>query len=197
MPQVARLPGLKELNFPGNQLTSLPDGLFDGLPALERLFFGGNQVTHLRSDTFKELTNLQWLYFAGNALTALPDGLFVGLSRMRWVWFHDNPGAPFSLKVYPVTRDVPVSDAHRIARVAAETATGAPFDMRLALSVTGGVADAPTLLIRKGTSSSTGVVVITRDGEEPVWVAVGGPPGGAKDGCLQAVRVGGAPISAK
>ena len=107
-----------------------------------------------------------------NRLTALPKGLFIGLTSMRWVWAHENPGAPFPIRVDPVARAVPVSEASRIARVAAETPMGAPFDMTLELSVTGGVADNSTLLIATGDSSSRQTVSITRTGDEPVWVSL-------------------------
>ena len=119
---------------------------------------------------FDGLAFLRTLRFQGNELTALPKGLFIGLPRMRWVWAHDNPGAPFPLTVDLASRDVPVSEAKRIARIVAETATGAPFSMELELSVTGATADLATLQVPTGASSSNQMATITRAEEAPVWV---------------------------
>ena len=107
-----------------------------------------------------------------NQLIVLPQGLFAGLTRMRWVWAYDNPGAPFPIRVDPVARAAPVSEAHRIARVAAETKTGAPFDMPVELSVTGGVADSSALRIATGASASGQTATITRTDDAPVWVGL-------------------------
>ena len=89
---------------------------------------------------------------------------------MRWVWAHDNPGAPFSLTVDLASRNVPVSEARRIARIVAQTATGVPFSMELGLSVTGATANRSTLEVPTGASSSDQIATVTRSEEVPVWV---------------------------
>ena len=129
-------------------------------------------MANLSPGVFDDLEALRFLFMHHNELTALPQGLFVGLTSMRWLWAHENPGAPFPIRADPVARAVPASDAHRIARVAVEAQMGAPFDMTLELSVTGGVADSSTLLIATGDSSSRETATITRTGDEPVSVSL-------------------------
>ena len=169
------LSSLKRLYLQGNRLTMFPDHALEGLSSLEVLDFSDNRVSRLPAGIFDGLTVLRILRFQGNQLTALPKGLFIGLNGMRWVWAHDNPGAPFPLSVSLAPRNVSASEADRIARIAAETATGAPFDMTMELSVMGGVADLSTLQIPTGASSSREPAVITRSEEEPVWARLGPP----------------------
>ena len=51
----------------GNDLTTLPDGVFDNLAALERLFLNNN-----------------------NNLTTLPDGVFDSLAALETLDLHNN-----------------------------------------------------------------------------------------------------------
>ena len=49
---------LRELNFPGNELTSLPDDLFDGLTSPRQLWINNNELASLPEGIFDGLANL-------------------------------------------------------------------------------------------------------------------------------------------
>ncbi|XP_068704335.1 uncharacterized protein [Montipora foliosa] len=67
---------LSDLDFSGNQLTDLPDGIFDRNAELSDLDFSGNQLTDLPDGIFDRNAELSDLDFSGNQLTDLPDGIF-------------------------------------------------------------------------------------------------------------------------
>eukprot|EP01137_Pigoraptor_chileana_P004579 Opistho-2@46410 len=67
--------GTTELNWIGEQLTSIASGVFDGLPGLKKLYLGGNQIATLPSGIFDKLTALTWLDLDGNIIATLPSGI--------------------------------------------------------------------------------------------------------------------------
>ena len=67
-----------------DDLTTLPDDLFEGMVALEDLaIILNDNLEELPVGLFKDNTNLVWLNLQGNALKALPLGLFDGLSKLK------------------------------------------------------------------------------------------------------------------
>ena len=84
------LSGLRYLYLHGNNLTTLPAGIFTGLDKLERLFLYGNNLETLPENVFAGLGSLQYLYLSGNSLTTLPEDLFDDLDRMRQLYLHGN-----------------------------------------------------------------------------------------------------------
>ena len=85
------LTSLQRLLLSSNQLTALPDGVFDGLTSLHWLDLGHNyQLTALPAGVFDKLTSLYWLNLGSNQLTALPAGVFDGLTGLRSLDLQDN-----------------------------------------------------------------------------------------------------------
>ena len=115
-------------------------------------------MTALPPRIFADLPALRTLWLGYNELTALPAGIFAGLSNLRNLELDGNPGAPFTL-----TLELVVSERTSTGgAVAVEVAEGAPFDMTLGLSATGGTLSANTATVGAGDISSPEVTV-TRD----------------------------------
>ena len=70
------LTNLHTLALYDNDLTALPDGVFDGLTKLRTLAISGNKLTALSGDVFTGLGGLASLVASNNKLTSLPDGVF-------------------------------------------------------------------------------------------------------------------------
>ena len=72
-----------DVGFGFNDLTTLPDGVFDSLAALETLWLAHNALTTLPNGVFDSLAALELLTLFGNAFTTLPDGVFDSLSALE------------------------------------------------------------------------------------------------------------------
>ena len=74
-----------------NDLTTLPDGVFDNLAALERLDLdGNNDLTTLPDGVFDNLAALERLDLSFSALTTLPGGVFDSLSALERLSLRGN-----------------------------------------------------------------------------------------------------------
>ena len=104
------------------------------LAAVGSLDLSGRNINALRSNDLLGLRRLRRLDLSNNALEALPAGLFAGLENLGEISVEGNPGAPFSLTVELVRLDAEPWEPGP-ARVAAQTALGAPFSLEAALSV--------------------------------------------------------------
>ena len=67
---------LRLLYLQGNEITSLPDGIFNNLWFLNELDLSYNKIKYLQVDCFKDLENLKLLNLHCNQLTTLPSGIF-------------------------------------------------------------------------------------------------------------------------
>ena len=172
--QLTRLPerlfsGLTSLNWlrmEQNQLASLPERIFSGLSSMVRLYLAGNRLSTLPAAVFSGLSALYELRLHRNELSRLPDGIFSGLTSLAWLNLADNPGDPLV---------VPVSlEWVEPGRFRARAPTGAPFEIKLALELSGGSAvdgDSPLITIPKGHTESP-VHTVTRRHETVSSVTV-------------------------
>ena len=173
----AGLTNLDTLNLVANELTKLPTGVFAGLTNLVVLYLSDNRLTEVHAGEFAGLTKLTYFgvsdnqlteipgdLFAGqpyldairirnNRLSTLPDGLFAGRASPGLLFVDGNTVDPLPLTVTlePVGLD----------QVRAKVPAGAPFEMRLPVTVTdGALADGlTTLTVAAGSVESTPVTV--------------------------------------
>ena len=78
------------LGLSGNNLSSLPQGIFQGLSNLQTLRLEENNLSSLPQGIFQGLSNLQSLQLYNNNLSSLPQGIFQGLSNLEELTLHNN-----------------------------------------------------------------------------------------------------------
>ena len=178
----ADLAGLQSLDIDGNKyegagLTRLPERVFAGLSRLRGLSLQHNGLNGLPAGLFGGLTDLEWLFLGDNQIRSLPPNVFVGLSNLRGLSLNRNPGTPFPLALEIARTDSEDLLAPGPARIAVRVAEGAPFTIRLPLSVSGGTLSADTAIIEAGRTSSEDMT-LSRDasGVAGALVAVGPVP---------------------
>ena len=79
---------LQSLELWGNDLSSLPENLFQGLASLKLLYLRYNRLTSLPKGIFRGLHQLSVLLLDVNQLTSLPKGR--GLQRLRYLGLKHN-----------------------------------------------------------------------------------------------------------
>ncbi|XP_056007817.1 carboxypeptidase N subunit 2-like [Ostrea edulis] len=78
------------LELGGNQITVIPNGIFDIMVNLQYLYLYTNQITVLPTGIFNTLVNLKYLYFHENKITVLPDGMFDTLVNLQRLILSSN-----------------------------------------------------------------------------------------------------------
>ena len=164
------LSNLENLSLGVNPLPSLPEGIFAGLSSLRALYLNDNKLTALPEEVFAGLSSLTDLWLFSNELTTLPAGIFSGLPGFTNLELDRNPGAPFTLTLQLVRTESTAMGGS----VAVEVVEGAPFDMVLGLSATGGTLSVDTATIGAGltvggnvTVTGNGATITVRPGEAP------------------------------
>ena len=157
------LTNLDALALYDNDLAALPDGIFEQLTELSTLAISDNKLTALPGDVFTGLAGLTHLVASNNKLTSLPDGVFAGMPKLQTVNLSGNPGSPFTLRA-----DLEKEDA---GGVVVKVAEGAPFAMTVTLSAEGGTLSATTVVIDGGDTESA-VLTVTPEGAGAVTVSV-------------------------
>ena len=188
------LSALVQLDLGSNQLSSLPNAVFSGLSAINRLNLsynsldslsantfsemsaltgldlGNNQLSSLPANIFSGLSSLNWLSLSSNRLSSLPDGLFAGLSALNSLYLGDNTvGLAIAVSLEKVGEN----------QFKATTATGAPFDLVLPITVTNGSIDggATTITIAAGSVESEPLTVTRTPGiSDAITVNIGTLP---------------------
>ena len=164
------LSSLSRLNLSHNSLDSLSTNTFSGLSSLTGLDLGDNQLGSLPTDIFSGLSLLNWLSLSSNQLSRLPDGLFSGLSSLNSLYLGDNTvGLSITVSLEKVGEN----------QFKATTATGAPFDIVLPITVTNGSIDggATTITIPAGNIESELLTVTHTPGtSDAITVVIGTLP---------------------
>ena len=172
------LSAMSSLDLRSNTLSSLPDGVFSGLSSMGRLNLSYNSLESLSANTFSQLSALTGLDLGNNQLSSLPADIFSGLSSMNWLSLSSNqlsslPAGIFSglsslNSLYLGDNTVGLSITVSLEKVGenqfkATTATGAPYNIVLPITVTNGSIDgeATTITIPAGSVESE-LLTVTR-----------------------------------
>ena len=183
------LSALVQLDLGSNELSNLPANIFSGLSAMSRLNLSDNSLDSLSANTFSGLSSLTGLDLENNELSSLPAAIFSGLSSLNWLSLSSNqltslPDGLFSglsslNSLYLIGNTVSLSIAVSLEKVGgnqfkATTATGAPFNLVLPITVTNGSIDdsATTVTIPAGSIESEPLTVIRTPGTSDAITAV-------------------------
>ena len=188
------LSAMSSLDLRSNTLSSLPDGVFSGLSSMGRLNLSYNSLESLSANTFSQLSALTGLDLGNNQLSSLPADIFSGLSSMNWLSLSSNqlsslPAGIFSglsslNSLYLGDNTVGLSITVSLEKVGenqfkATTATGAPYNIMLPITVTNGSIDgtATTITIPAGSVESE-LLTVTRtpDTSDAITVDIGTLP---------------------
>ena len=88
--EIILLTGLQLLNLSNNQITVLPQGIFDALNQLQWLALYSNQITVLPQGIFDALNQLEVLGLDNNQITVLPQGIFDALNQLQRLGLNKN-----------------------------------------------------------------------------------------------------------
>ena len=169
------LGNLKTLRLDDNMVNALRDSAFARLTDLQSLDLARNALSTLPQRAFRGLSNLQSLDLAGNSLSALPDSAFAGLTSLNRLDLSGNTEA-FILTLSVERTDNASLTASGPATLKVKVAQGAPFDMAVGLSITGGTLSDEKATIAKGSTESAAITV-TQMGGNLARVRLGVPPG--------------------
>ncbi len=81
---------LRKLYLRHNEITSLPDGIFNNCLCLDELDLSYNKINYLQVDCFKDLVFLKLLNLQHNQLTTLPSGIFSQLFHIEAIFLLNN-----------------------------------------------------------------------------------------------------------
>ena len=166
------LSALRVLKLGNSGLRTLPGNVFSELSALEELDVSNNELSELPPGLFAGLSALTTLRIHSNELSELPAGLLSGLTSLTGFHSHDNTVNPLA---FTVALEKVGENGFR-----AHVLQGAPFDIVLLVSITGGTIDggATSLTVSKGSvESATLEVTRTPDSTDAVAVDIGTLPG--------------------
>ena len=143
------------------------------LSSVTTLSLNNSGITSLQADDFSGLSGLEILRLRDNDLSALPAGVFSGLSNLNRLDLRGNPGSDFTLTLQLDRTDDADDTASGPATVVVKVEEGAPFDMTVGLSVTGGTLSSSSVTIAKGNTQSDDITVT---GTGQVTVSLGAAP---------------------
>ena len=170
--------GLSELDYLAlavNELTELPAETFVALPKLRTLYLLENKLSELPTGLFAGLSSMEGLYLRDNQLTELPEGMFIGLANLSRLSLENNPGAPFTLAMQVERTDNKEPLAPGPGRVSVRMVDGAPFAMRIPLSVHGGGLAGGAAVLQPGDARSPEIAVTRTEGSQSGTQVTAGP----------------------
>ena len=91
---------LRSLSLARNSLTGLPEEVFDGLGSLERLWVGNNPLTTIPEGIFRGLGSLETLSVSGTSLTALPGSIFQATENLKALYLDRSPLASLPKHIF-------------------------------------------------------------------------------------------------
>lgn len=139
----------------------LPAGMFTGNRRLRNIWVQ-QRLRELPSGLFSGLSGLEGLRLDANRLSALPPGTFVGLTALTRLYLCNNPGTPFPLPLTLERTDADDPSAAGPATMQVRLATGAPFDVSVAISAPGATLSPSVVTMAKGASTSSPFTVTRR-----------------------------------
>jgi Leucine-rich repeat (LRR) protein len=81
---------LEYLDLSNNQITAIPEHIFDSLINLRWLHLYHNKITTIPGHVFDSLINLRELYLFENQITAVPENIFDNMTNLIRLSIHDN-----------------------------------------------------------------------------------------------------------
>lgn len=148
----------------------LPAGMFAGNRRLRNIWVQ-QKLRELPSGLFSGLSGLEGLRLNANQLSALPPGTFVGLTALTRLYLCYNPGTPFPLPLILKRTDADDLASPSPATMRVHLATGAPFDMSVAISAPDATLSQSVVTVAKGDSTSSAFAV-TRKSDHSGTVVV-------------------------
>ncbi|MXV98081.1 MAG: leucine-rich repeat domain-containing protein, partial [Acidimicrobiaceae bacterium] len=145
------------------------------LSSVTVLSLNNSGITSLQADDFSGLSGLEILRLKDNSLSTLPADVFSGLTSLTRVDLRGNPGSAFTLTLQLDRTDDTDDTAFGPATIVVKVAEGAPFDMTVGLSVTGGTLSSSSVTIAKG-SIQSGPVTVTQSGMGQATMSLGAAP---------------------
>ena len=177
--QFQGLHSLEYLSLSGNRLTSLPEGVFKELGALVELELAYNELKTISGDVFQGLTNLEHISLRQNRIQRLPDGMLHGLVSLEefnaWQRIRDDDYGSLT-DLYFFLERLPDSLNDAIVTFP----VGAPFDMFVGLSASGGTVQQDgrrilSIRIDKGAVESEPFQIVPDTGADSVTVTITPP----------------------
>ena len=171
------LQALETLWLHDSQIPELPDGLFANSPKLRDVWIRNSRFVYLPEGIFSGLSNMWYLWIENGLLSELPPGLFAGLANMESVNLSGHTGSSFPLTVSVERTDTTDLSAPGPATLVVKVTEGAPFDVVVDLTMTGGSLSATTVTIAAGSVRSESITATRSDGSQgSVQVSINGPP---------------------
>ena len=146
------------------------------LASITTLSLSNSGIAALQADDFSGLSSLETIRLKDNSLSTLPAGLFSGLSSLRRLDLRGNPGSDFTLTLQLDRIDNTDDTASGPATIVVKVSEGAPFDMTVGLSVTGGtLSPSGNVTIAKG-STQSGAITVMQSGMDQATVSLDAAP---------------------
>lgn len=166
---------LWELRLSSSPSLELSPGFLHGPFNLHRLELTGMGIARLPDKVLSATPNLKALHVWRSGVAELPPGVFSGLHGLEELWLQRNPGTPFPISLSMARTDTTDLAAPGPATVVIRVAEGAPFDMEITLSASGGTLSTVSVTIPTGATESAPITV-TGSGQGSTTVEFGRMP---------------------
>ena len=169
------LSSLWELYIYSHPSLELSPGFLHGLASLQQLRLNGQGIARLPEKVFSTTPELRVLHVIRTNVSELPHGVFSGLHGLEELYLSLNPGTPFPISLSMERADTTDLAAPGPATIVVRVAEGAPFDMEIDLSASGGTLSVASVTIAAGATESAPIIV-TASGQGVTTVEFGAVP---------------------